>query len=157
MNWNLSSTTELQRLHRWSYGINRKNPTLYNGCNYVSILGLKSIHVSKRGPRKHEYIFVSYIILPHCNDECCLNLYDSSYEARSRAYPNSKVNGVNMGPTWVLSAPDGPHVGPMNPCYQGKATDELEQATRAPATMVLTINNLIQSQGGGGGYFSHLF
>ena len=25
-----------------------------------------------------------------------------------------KVHGVNMGPAWVLSAPDGPHVGPMN-------------------------------------------
>ena len=24
------------------------------------------------------------------------------------------VYGANMGPTWVLSAPDGPHVGPMN-------------------------------------------
>ena len=28
--------------------------------------------------------------------------------------PGSKVHGANMGPTWVLSAPDGPHVGPMN-------------------------------------------
>ena len=28
--------------------------------------------------------------------------------------PDSKVHGVNMGPIWVLSAPDGPHVGPMN-------------------------------------------
>ena len=28
--------------------------------------------------------------------------------------PNSKVHGPNMGPTWVLSAPDGSHVGPMN-------------------------------------------
>ena len=27
---------------------------------------------------------------------------------------DSKVHGTNMGPTWVLSAPDGPHVGPMN-------------------------------------------
>ena len=26
----------------------------------------------------------------------------------------SKVHGANMGPTWVLSAPDGLHVGPMN-------------------------------------------
>ena len=26
----------------------------------------------------------------------------------------SKVHGANMGPTWVLSVPDGPHVGPMN-------------------------------------------
>ena len=28
--------------------------------------------------------------------------------------PDSKVHGANMGPTLVLSAPDGPHVGPMN-------------------------------------------
>ena len=28
--------------------------------------------------------------------------------------PESKVHRANMGPTWVLSAPDGPHVGPMN-------------------------------------------
>ena len=28
--------------------------------------------------------------------------------------PDSKVHGANMGPTWVLSAPDGLHVGPMN-------------------------------------------
>ena len=32
----------------------------------------------------------------------------------SHFYPDSKVHGVNMGPTWVLSAPDGPHVGSMN-------------------------------------------
>ena len=30
------------------------------------------------------------------------------------AYPDSKVHGDNMGPSWVLSAPAGPHVGPMN-------------------------------------------
>ena len=28
--------------------------------------------------------------------------------------PDSKVHGANMGPTWVLSAPDGPHIVPMN-------------------------------------------
>ena len=28
--------------------------------------------------------------------------------------PDIKVLGANMGPTWVLSAPGGPHVGPMN-------------------------------------------
>ena len=31
------------------------------------------------------------------------------------ASPNSKVHGAIMGPTWVLSTPDGPH----EPCYQG--------------------------------------
>ena len=29
--------------------------------------------------------------------------------------PDSKVHGANMGPTWVLSAPDGPH----EPCSLG--------------------------------------
>ena len=29
-------------------------------------------------------------------------------------YPDSKVHGANMGSTWVLSAPDGHHVGPLN-------------------------------------------
>ena len=28
-------------------------------------------------------------------------------------YPDSKVYGANMEPTWVLSAPGGPHVGPI--------------------------------------------
>ena len=30
------------------------------------------------------------------------------------SYPDSKIHGANMGPTWVLSAPGGPHVGPFN-------------------------------------------
>ena len=29
-------------------------------------------------------------------------------------YPANKIHGANMGPTWVLSAPDWPHVDPMN-------------------------------------------
>ena len=28
--------------------------------------------------------------------------------------PDNKVDGANMGPTWVLSAPGGPHVGPID-------------------------------------------
>ena len=28
--------------------------------------------------------------------------------------PDSKVPGVNIGPTWDLSVPNGPHVGPRN-------------------------------------------
>ena len=36
-------------------------------------------------------------------------------ELQKRDYiPDNKVHGANMGLTWVLSAPDGPHVGPMN-------------------------------------------
>ena len=35
-------------------------------------------------------------------------------KVRPGTYADSKVHGANMGPTWVLSAPDGSHVGPMN-------------------------------------------
>ena len=28
--------------------------------------------------------------------------------------PDSKVHGVNMGPTWGRQDPGGPHIGPMN-------------------------------------------
>ena len=33
---------------------------------------------------------------------------------RSWTNPDNIVHVANMGPTWVLSAPAGPHVGPMN-------------------------------------------
>ena len=33
---------------------------------------------------------------------------------KSDGNPKSKAYGVNMGPTWVLSATDGPHAGPKN-------------------------------------------
>ena len=39
--------------------------------------------------------------------------------------PDSKVHGANMRPTWVLSTPDGPHVGPMNLAIRdGKCHDD---------------------------------
>ena len=34
--------------------------------------------------------------------------------------PDDKIYGTNMGPTWVLSAPDGPHVDPMNLAIGGR-------------------------------------
>ena len=32
-------------------------------------------------------------------------------KTRVSTTPDNKVHGANMGPTWVLSSPDGPHVG----------------------------------------------
>ena len=50
MQWNYLSIPKLQRLHRWSLGRDKKfHPTLYQVCEYLSMLGLKLIHVSKRG------------------------------------------------------------------------------------------------------------
>ena len=31
-----------------------------------------------------------------------------------QSFPDSKVHVALMGPTWVLSAPGGPHLGPIN-------------------------------------------
>ena len=48
--WNYLSIPKLQRLHRWSLRIDKYiYPTLFNGCNYLSMLVLKLIHLSKRG------------------------------------------------------------------------------------------------------------
>ena len=50
MGWNYLSIHKLQRLHRWSLRMDKQfHPTFYNGCNYLSMLGLKLNHVSKRG------------------------------------------------------------------------------------------------------------
>ena len=42
-----------------------------------------------------------------------------TYFSVSPGDPNNKIHGTNMGSTWVLSAPDGPHVGPMNLAIRG--------------------------------------
>ena len=43
-----------------------------------------------------------------------LQLFGGVPSSREQNIPDNKVHGANMGSTWVLSAPDGPHVGPMN-------------------------------------------
>ena len=41
------------------------------------------------------------------------------FNAKIKADPDSNVHGANMGPTWVLAALGGPHVGPMNLAVRG--------------------------------------
>ena len=50
MGWNHLSIPKLQQLHRWSLGMDRKfHSTFYYGCNWLPMLGLKLIYVSKTG------------------------------------------------------------------------------------------------------------
>ena len=50
MGWNYLSIPKLQRLHRWSLGMDKYfHLTLYRACDYLCMLGLKLNHVSKRG------------------------------------------------------------------------------------------------------------
>ena len=79
MGWNDWSIPKLQRINRWSLGMDKSfHPTVHNGCNYLSILGLKLNHVSKRGHRKiyfvqkqillsFDYIYslISYSLIPY--------------------------------------------------------------------------------------------
>ena len=54
------------------------------------------------------------------NDTYFLRSFDNSNWRRGlnpelmRSYPDIKIHGANTGPTWLLSASGGPHVGPMN-------------------------------------------
>ena len=57
--------------------------------------------------------------------------YQSCQDA-SAAIPQSKVHGTNIRPTWVLSAPGGPHVGLVNLAIWGSndISDNLGSDTR---------------------------
>ena len=46
--------------------------------------------------------------------ETVFRIQHDNYNSSDKDTPDSKVHGANMGPTWVMSAPDGPHVGHMN-------------------------------------------
>ena len=47
---------------------------------------------------------ILFTLLVHCYENLMITC----------VFPDNKVHGSNMGSTWVLSAPGGPHVGPMN-------------------------------------------
>ena len=59
-------------------------------------------------------------------------------------YPDSKVHMANMGPTQVLSAPGGPHVGPMNLAI--RATNGSSIRSYLFQLQCLTFDTLSQSQ-----------
>ena len=51
MRWIYLSIPNFNLCTRWSLGMDKLfHRTLYNGCDYISMLGLKLIHFCKRGP-----------------------------------------------------------------------------------------------------------
>ena len=47
MGWNYLSIPKLQRCNRWSLGMDKQfHPTVYNGCNYLSLGPWKCLHKS---------------------------------------------------------------------------------------------------------------
>ena len=62
--------------------------------------------------------YMDYIYHRYLNTETSGGCFTTLSELSKRV-PDSKVDGADMGPTWVLSAPDGPHGGPMNLAIRG--------------------------------------
>ena len=60
-------------------------------CGFIFVFLWQSIKIKPT----NIYIFIIYIM-------------------HWKQFPDSKYHGANMGPTWVMSVLDGPHVGPMN-------------------------------------------
>ena len=69
-------------------------------CFFTSCLQIELNFYNQEDHCDHLHIYIAYAV--HV-----LKLFQLHY-------PNNEVHGANMGPTWVLSAPDGPHVGRMN-------------------------------------------
>ena len=50
----------------------------------------------------------------HHNVKPNIILFSINFTRGKICFPDSNIHGANMGPTWVLSAPSGPHVSPIN-------------------------------------------
>ena len=68
--WNYLSIPKPQRCNRWRLRMEKKfHPTLYLACDYLSVPGLKVMHVSKSGPCGLEFLELNsfHLILNKCN------------------------------------------------------------------------------------------
>ena len=79
---------------------------MHNGPTIVSARKLITSHL------KHLRALKRTLTLRYNVD--VIFFYNIAHELRVIGIPDNKVHGANMGPTWVLLAPDGPHFGPMN-------------------------------------------
>ena len=113
MRWNYLSIPKLQRLHRWSLGMDKLfHPILYNGCDYISMLGLKLNHVSKRGHRnrvsKRVDTCVSYNFTSKVSPQICItHLILQSHQLLIKAkfsvlmfFINIGINSLNSAKCW---------------------------------------------------------
>ena len=110
-NFNLSMDKQLQAqlsvgwnyLHHWSLGMDKElHPTHYNGCNYLSMLGLKLIHVSKSGPWGCRADGTEWMCIPSCSSTIwCINpvprVWDQSAASPPRFMYIMFHGGINAG------------------------------------------------------------
>ena len=72
----------------------------------------------------HNHMWFNYLSMASIQTFICWLLYGASGKSSTmtiiiKHHPDSKVHGANMGTSWVLLAPCGPHCRPHEPCYLG--------------------------------------
>ena len=106
----------LQRMKRPCRNLPCKRCTRYHCMFHIPCHKLKQkgqhIRSDKTIQDKTNIRLHTNVYLYHIYIYVCVWIYICLWLLRYS--PDSKVHGANMGPTWVLSAPDGPQVGPMN-------------------------------------------
>ena len=92
--------------------------TVYSGADQIkhqSFASLAFVRRIHRGPVNSPHKWpVTRKMFPFDDVIMSIHLGPNMSMCRLKMYPDSKVHGANKGPTWVLTAPDGPH----EPCYQ---------------------------------------
>ena len=95
-------------------------------CLVASLISLTVSMVTASRIRQCFYVLIDiyheFLLLFHCCILLKIKLTTTTSQwmlfnsvlSMPNGHPDSKVHGANMGPTCVLSAPGGPHVGPMN-------------------------------------------
>ena len=95
-----------------------------------NILFLSSIHVNVN--------MLTIVNVPKLNIYWTFDMLPSTFPRkyaiawRQYYYPDTKVHGANMGPTWV---PDGPHVVPINLTIRAFIHLQPQEVTAWPSTM----------------------
>ena len=130
----MASTTHLDILQNWEFKQQWGDP---HGCSihtlqfipqldHVMITGIfpvyglffREIHrwsVDSYKKTSMQSLVIFFVVIPKklSNRKSYCRWFQTSCRSCD-VIPDNKVHGYNMGPTWVLSTPDGPHVGPMN-------------------------------------------
>ena len=117
LHWNLvilwfnitSYCTAMKKRNNSVVWTHERNLQLFAKC-YTMNTRWWEIHIH----RCYSLANISYAPICMCKNDQRICCHKTSASHLFEVIPDSKVHGANMGPTWVLSAPAGPHVGPMN-------------------------------------------
>ena len=104
----------------------------FNGLGlFVDVTEKKSLKITSRQNKMYTSWKLKYIWMDGLVQDCAISIANALEILQSwtkpsissiyikKTIPDGKVHVANMGPTWVLSSPGGPHVDPMNLALRG--------------------------------------